>query len=53
MNRCARCETLGRRSEIKGIGHKVIGPNGVKLIVCNLCYTEIKDECIYNENKED
>jgi len=44
MERCGRCEAEGRNSEIKGLSHSMIGPNGLKLIVCNLCYTEIIDE---------
>ena len=44
MERCGRCEAEGRKSEIKGQVHHLIGPNGIKLNVCNLCYTEIKDE---------
>ena len=44
MERCGRCEAEGRKSEIKGITHHLIGPNGIKLTLCNLCYTEFKDE---------
>jgi hypothetical protein len=52
MERCGRCEAEGRRSEIKGKAHEVVGPNGLRMVVCNLCYTEIKDEVVYNENEE-
>lgn len=60
MERCSRCEAAGRRSEIKGEVHHLIGPNGIRLSLCNLCYTEFKDEIgeIVNytsvyENEED
>lgn len=44
MERCGRCEANNRRSEIKGEVHHLIGPNGIRLTLCNLCYTEFKDE---------
>ena len=44
MERCGRCEAEGRKSEIKGQPHHLIGPNGIRLTLCNLCYTEFKDE---------
>jgi len=60
MERCDRCESQDRKSEIKGLPHHLVGPNGIKLILCNLCLTEFQDEIgeIINytnmyENKED
>jgi len=44
MERCDRCESVGRRSEIKGIPYHLQGPNGIPMTLCNLCYTEFQDE---------
>ena len=44
MERCGRCEAEGRKSEIKGLVYHLVGPNGIKLTLCNLCYTVFKDE---------
>ena len=60
MERCDRCEAEGRRSEIKGVAHHLIGPNGIRMCLCNLCYTEFQDEVgeivnfapLYNEDEE-
>ena len=59
MERCIRCEAEGRNSTIKGLSHEVIGPNGLRMVLCNICYTVFKDEvggidnfAIY-ENEED
>ena len=43
MERCGRCEAEGRSSIIKGIPHR-ISYNGMTLVVCNLCLTELQDE---------
>lgn len=61
MERCDRCESVGRKSEIKGLPHHLIGPNGIKMTMCNLCYTEFQDEVgeiiyftnEYHEDEED
>lgn len=44
MERCDRCESQDRKSEIKGVAHHLIGPNGIRMCLCNLCYTEFQDE---------
>ena len=44
MERCDRCEANDRKSEIRGQAYHLIGVNGIKLTLCNLCYTEFKDE---------
>lgn len=44
MKRCDRCESQDRKSEIKGVAHHLIGPNGIRMCLCNLCYTEFQDE---------
>lgn len=60
MERCDRCESVGRKSEIKGKAYHLQGPNGIPMCLCNLCYTEFQDEVGeiiyftgYNENEED
>ena len=61
MERCGRCEAEGRDSVIKGLPHVLVGPNGIRLVLCNLCYTVVKDEVggvetidVYNyEDEED
>jgi len=44
MERCDRCESVGRKSEIKGKAYHLVGINGHKMCLCNLCYTEFQDE---------
>jgi hypothetical protein len=60
MERCERCEAADRKSEIKGQAHHLTGPNGIRMTLCNLCYTEFQDEvgeivnfATYYEDEED
>lgn len=61
MERCDRCESVGRKSEIKGLPH-YLDYKGIRITLCNLCLTEFQDEVgaithftgVYvNEDEED
>lgn len=59
MERCIRCEAEGRSSVIKGLPYR-ISVNGLTMVLCNTCYTEVQDEVgeityfrAYNEDEED
>ena len=39
---CPRCETVGRTPK-KGV-HEMIGPNGMVMIICPICYDEVVEE---------
>jgi hypothetical protein len=39
---CPRCESAGRKPKTGVID--VIGPNGVKMRICPICYDEIVEE---------
>lgn len=39
---CSRCESVGRKPE-EGI-HEMIGPNGIRMIICSICYDEVIEE---------
>jgi hypothetical protein len=43
MKRCDRCESVGRKSEIKGLAH-YLDYKGIRITLCNLCLTEYQDE---------
>lgn len=55
---CPRCETVGRTPKT-GV-HEMIGPNGMKMTICPICYDEVVEEqngieyftCTY-EDEED
>jgi len=40
---CPRCESVGRKKVNKGV-HEMIGPNGIRMTICQLCYDEIIEE---------
>ena len=39
---CSRCESAGRKPKT-GV-HSMVGPNGIKMLVCPICYDEIVEE---------
>ena len=41
--RCLRCESVGRTPPHTA-HYKMIGPNGIKTIICRKCYKEVKAE---------
>lgn len=43
MKLCARCESVGRKVPNKGT-HNVIGPNGIKTVICDVCLKELEDD---------
>jgi hypothetical protein len=51
--KCPRCEAVGRKPKVGE--HEVIGPNGIKSLVCNKCIEEIKNivELVEYEDEED
>lgn len=49
--KCLRCESIGRKPK-EGV-HEMIGPNGVRTLICEECYQEIQNEDIVYEIKED
>lgn len=40
---CTRCESVGRKSR-KNANNIVIGPNGIRTVVCDKCLDEIDEE---------
>ena len=40
---CTRCESVGRKSS-HNARNIVLGPNGLRMVVCDQCLDEINDE---------